>query len=160
MWTKLLIGLVGGGVLIALAAMLIGRMASARYEAGRMAERSEWQEVAAKAERITLNAALELERRKSAGQTIFHERVVAMQPIVQRSEETVRVYEQTPAGRAPCLSAGRVLGIEADRAALFPGYAITAPGGTRALLPRLPVDGLQWRLDGRWIGSGNPEGGH
>ena len=54
-------------------------------------------------------------------------RAAALQPIIVRSRNTVRTYAETPAGRAPCLAADRVRGIDdldaAIAAAAQPGAA-------------------------------------
>lgn len=159
MWTRLLLGGLGFGLLLAIAALLLNRYGAARERSGQLAERTAWQGVAAKAERITLNAAIALEQRRADAQSVHSERVIALQPIVQRSTEKVVQYAATPAGQRPCLAADRVLGIEQDRAALFAGYSIAAPGGAGALLAHPAFHGFEWRLDGSRFGTGDPAGG-
>lgn len=54
----------------------------------------------------------------SAAQT-YADRLAAREPIILRSTDTVRTYAQTDAGRARCLGADRVRGIDALDTALF-----------------------------------------
>ena len=60
-------------------------------------------------------------------------RTAALQPLIVRSTDTVRTYAETPAGRARCLDADRVRGIDALDAAL--GAPEAAGGGDGAMHP-------------------------
>ena len=56
----------------------------------------------------------------------FAARAAALQPLIVRSTDTVRTYAETPAGRAACLDADRVRGLDALDASLA---VPAAPGG-------------------------------
>lgn len=80
------------------------------------------------------------EKRVAAATSDYAERLASIQPIVVRSRDTVREYAQTEAGRAECLPADRVAGVQRDREALFSGANPGAPeSSTRAVPPASPA---------------------
>lgn len=127
--------LIGGGVALALAGLLLWLFGQARYDAGQMAERARWERVAAKTAQDSAKASIALARRSSEAIEAHAREVVRLQPIIQRSKETLRVFHQTPDGARLCLAPDRVRGIEADRAALFADAAGSADGSDGAVPP-------------------------
>lgn len=63
----------------------------------------------------------------------FADRLAEREPIILRSTDTVRSYAQTDAGRAACLPADHVRGLDALAAELFAGDPAGAGGGDQAL---------------------------
>ncbi|WP_419808400.1 hypothetical protein [Sphingomonas sp.] len=61
----------------------------------------------------------------------FAARTAALQPLIVRSTDTVRTYAETPAGRAACLDADRVRGLDALDASL--AAPVPARSGTGAM---------------------------
>lgn len=95
-----------------------------------------------RADRERLAAEKRYADRQTAAALTYADRLAAREPIILRSTNTVREYAATPAGRAVCLGADRVRGIDAldaeladdpdpagrgDRA--LPADARAAPGG-------------------------------
>lgn len=126
--------LAGAGAL-ALALGLSWMHGNARYEAGRLAERSAWQKVAATKEAEITDLRISGERDRAAATKGFADALAAQEPIIIRSTDTVTRYELTPAGAALCLAADRVLGIDADAAALGLEAGPTAGNGNGAVSP-------------------------
>ena len=63
-------------------------------------------------------------------------------PQIISAQEKVTAYAASAAGRADCLGADRVRGVEADRRALFPAaIADTADGGPAGSVPANPAPG-------------------
>ncbi len=131
MWWKL----ATGGVLIALAGFLIILYGKARYNAGQLQERVAWSEATARTAKQTAKREAAMSARVVDAVERYAERVSSAEPVVVRSKETVTRYAATPAGTVLCLAADRVLGIEADRAALFAGYPAAAQGGFATVPP-------------------------
>lgn len=71
-------------------------------------------------------------QRQANGISIFADRLAAREPIIVHSTNTVREYAQTDAGRARCLGADRVRGLDAYLSALANPNADPAPAGSRA----------------------------
>lgn len=71
--------------------------------------------------------------RTSAAVQSYADRERALQPIVVRSTDTVTRYAETPAGRASCLPADRLDGVQQDRDALFATPVSTANAGATAM---------------------------
>jgi hypothetical protein len=69
-----------------------------------------------------------------AAVSTYADRTAALQPLVVRSTDTVTRYAETPAGRASCLAADRVSGLDALDRELFPAAA-PAAGGSVATVP-------------------------
>lgn len=66
-----------------------------------------------RAERTRLAAEKRYADRQAAAALTYADRLAAREPIILRSTNTVREYAATPAGRAVCLGADRVRGIDA-----------------------------------------------
>jgi hypothetical protein len=95
-----------------------------------------------RADRERLAAEKRYADRQTAAALTYADRLAAREPIILRSTNTVREYAATPAGRAVCLGADRVRGIDALDAELaddpdpagrgdgaLPADARAAPGG-------------------------------
>lgn len=70
------------------------------------------------------------QRALSDAQSTYATDLANRQPIIIRSKDTVREYAQTPNGRAPCLAADRVRGIDGFDSDI----AATASRGSAAVL--------------------------
>lgn len=121
--------LFAGAAFVAFAGFLVLSYGKARFNAGQLEERVAWQKLVAARERDVAELRVANERRIVAASERYAERVSTAEPVVIRSKETVTRYAATPAGAVLCLDSDRLLGIEADRAALFPGYPSAAQGG-------------------------------
>ena len=102
------------------AALLATRATLADRTATLKAERNAW---SAEIDRATKQRAIDEARWAQASASAaltYADRLAAREPIILRSTNTVREYAQTDAGRARCLGADRVRGIDALDAALFP----------------------------------------
>jgi hypothetical protein len=99
------------------------------------AERAAWTAEIAKAEQLRTDAEKRFATQQSAALTTYADRLANREPIVLRSTDTVRTYAQTDAGRAACLPANRVLGIDALDAELFARNPASAGGGDKVLPP-------------------------
>lgn len=96
-------------------------------------ERAAWTAESAKAEQLRADAEKRFAVQQGAALTTFADRLASREPIILRSTDTVRTYAQTDAGRAACLPADRVRGIDALDAELFAGDSTSASGGDQAL---------------------------
>lgn len=76
-------------------------------------ERSAWTLEITRADRRLAEAEKRYADRQAAAALTFADRLAAREPIILRSTNTVREYAATPAGRAVCLGAHRVRGIDA-----------------------------------------------
>ncbi|WP_426254485.1 hypothetical protein [Sphingomonas sp. DC2300-3] len=118
------------------AALLATRATLADRTATLKAERNAW---SAEIDRATKQRAIDEARWAQASASAaltYADRLAAREPIILRSTNTVREYAQTDAGRARCLGADRVRGIDALDAALFPA----APGAARSGGAGVPAD--------------------
>ena len=118
------------------AALLATRATLADRTATLKAERSAW---SSEIDRATKQRAIDEARWAQASASAaltYADRLAAREPIILRSTNTVREYAQTDAGRAHCLGADRVRGIDALDAALFP----PAPGAARSGDAGVPAD--------------------
>ncbi|WP_375292038.1 hypothetical protein [Sphingomonas melonis] len=118
------------------AALLATRATLADRTATLKAERSAW---SAEIDRAIKQRAIDEARWAQASASAaltYADRLAAREPIILRSTNTVREYAQTDAGRARCLGADRVRGIDALDAALFPA----APGAARSRDAGVPAD--------------------
>ncbi len=97
------------------------------------AERAAWTAEIAKAEQLRSDAEKQFAVQQTTALTTFADRLANREPIILRSTDTVRTYAQTAAGRAACLPADRVLGIDALDAELFAGDPARAGRGEEAL---------------------------
>jgi len=116
-----------------LAALHFTRTTLADRTATLRTERAAWTAEIAKAEQLRLDAEKRFASQQAAALTTYADRLAAREPIILRSTETVRTYAQTAAGRAACLPADRVRGIDALDAELFTGDPARSRGGDQAL---------------------------
>ncbi len=116
-----------------LAGLLITRATLADRTATLKAERAAWSAEIAKAEQLRAAAETRFAVQQTTALTTFADRLANREPIILRSTDTVRTYAQTAAGRAACLPADRVLGIDALDAELFAGDPPSAGRGEEAL---------------------------
>ncbi len=128
---------------LAIAAVLAGLLLVTRTErdAARQALAIERADRAAERDRADRQRA-EQERgfaqHLAGAATTFADRLAARAPVILRSTNTVRDYAQTDAGRARCLGADRVRGLDAYLAAL--AGAAPAPAGRGADAVRADPD--------------------
>jgi hypothetical protein len=87
----------------------------------------------AKSEQLRSDAEKRFAVQQTTALTTFADRLANREPIILRSTDTVRTYAQTAAGRAACLPADRVRGIDALDAELFAGDPASASRGEEAL---------------------------
>ena len=87
----------------------------------------------AKSEQLRSDAEKRFAVQQTTALTTFADRLANREPIILRSTDTVRTYAQTAAGRAACLPADRVRGIDALDAELFAGDPPSAGRGEEAL---------------------------
>lgn len=130
--------LAGAGA-IALALALAWMHGNARYDAGKSAEAAKWQGVVAEKERTIADLRVGQEQRVAQATSHFADKLLAMKPVIVRATDTVTRYAQTPAGAALCLSADRVLGIDADAAA----FGLRPPAAAGPGDAALPADADQ-----------------
>ena len=97
------------------------------------AERAAWSAEIAKAEQLRSDAEKRFAVQQTTALTTFADRLANREPIILRSTDTVRTYAQTDAGRAACLPADRVRGIDALDAELFASNPASPGGGREAL---------------------------
>jgi len=97
------------------------------------AERAAWTAEIAKAEQLRSDAEKRFAVQQTTALTTFADRLASREPIILRSTDTVRTYAQTAAGRAACLPADRVRGLDALDAELFAGDPPSAGRGEEAL---------------------------
>ena len=116
-----------------LAALHFTRTTLADRTATLRTERAAWTAEIAKAEQLRLDAEKRFASQQAAALTTYADRLAAREPIILRSTETVRTYAQTDAGRAACLPADRVRGIDALDAELFANDPARSGGGDQAL---------------------------
>jgi len=96
-------------------------------------ERAVWTAEIAKAEQLRSAAEKRFVVQQTTALTTFADRLANREPIILRSTDTVRTYAQTDAGRAACLPADRVRGIDALDAELFVGDPASSGGGGEAM---------------------------
>ncbi|MEG3165528.1 hypothetical protein U1701_13080 [Sphingomonas sp. PB2P19] len=96
-------------------------------------ERSAWTTEIAKADALRVETEKRFATQQSTALTTFADRLANREPIILRSTDTVRTYAQTNAGRAACLPADRVRGIDALDAELFADDPDRAGGGDQAV---------------------------
>ncbi len=124
-WAAPMIGLLAG--------LLLTRETLADRTATLKAERAAWSAEIAKAEQLRAAAETRFAVQQTTALTTFADRLANREPIILRSTDTVRTYAQTAAGRAACLPADRVRGIDALDAELFAGDPPGASRGEEAL---------------------------
>ncbi|SEN50920.1 hypothetical protein SAMN05192583_2925 [Sphingomonas gellani] len=91
----------------------------AGYRADLLAERSARQLDAANGRAALAKAEGSYATRHAQATATYADRLATREPIILHSTNTVREYAQTAAGRAVCLGADRVRGIDALDASLF-----------------------------------------
>ncbi len=91
-------------------------------------ERSAWSAEVDRADRARAEQERGFALRQAAAASTFAAQIAAREPIIVHSTNTVREYAQTDAGRARCLGADRVRGLDAYLAALN-GADPAAAGG-------------------------------
>jgi len=124
-WAVPIIGLLAG--------LLLTRETLADRTATLKAERAAWSAEIVKAEQLRSDAEKRFAVQQTTALTTFADRLANREPIILRSTDTVRTYAQTAAGRAACLPADRVRGIDALDAELFAGDPASASRGEEAL---------------------------
>lgn len=124
-WAVPMIGLV--------IALHVTRTTLADRTATLRAERAAWSAEIAKAEQQRAAEEKRFATQQATALASYADRLAAREPIILRSTDTVRTYAQTTAGRAACLPADRVRGIDALDAELFAGDPASAGGGDEAL---------------------------
>ena len=124
-WAVPMIGLLAG--------LLLTRETLADRTATLKAERAAWSAEIAKAEQLRIDAEKRFAVQQTTALATFADRLANREPIILRSTDTVRNYAQTAAGRAACLPADRVLGIDALDAELFAGDPPSAGRGEETL---------------------------
>jgi len=97
------------------------------------AERGAWTAKIASAEQLRTASEKRFAVQQTTALTTFADRLANREPIIFRSTDTVRTYAHTDAGRAACLPADRVRGIDALDAELFAGDPANPSGGDEAL---------------------------
>jgi hypothetical protein len=108
----------------------------AGYRADLTAERSARALDAANGRALAAQAETGFAKVQATAATSYADRLTTREPIILHSTDTVRHYATTPAGRAACLGADRVRGIDALDAALFTD---DPAGADRGAAP-LPAD--------------------
>lgn len=88
------------------------------------AERTAWTSTLDRMDRDKAERERGWATQQASALTTYADRLAGREPIILRSTDTVRTYAQTDAGRAGCLGADRVRGIDALDADLF-----SAPSG-------------------------------
>ncbi|WP_128082373.1 hypothetical protein [Sphingomonas sp. Ant20] len=116
-----------------LAGLLLTRETLADRTATLKAERAAWSAEIAKAEQLRAAAETRFAVQQTTALTTFADRLASREPIILRSTDTVRTYAQTAAGRAACLPADRVRGIDALDAELFADDPAGASRGEEAV---------------------------
>ncbi len=116
-----------------LAALHFTRETLADRTATLKAERTAMSAEIVKAEQLRIDAEKRFALQQTTALTTFADRLANREPIILRSTDTVRTYAQTAAGRAACLPADRVRGIDALDAELFASDPPSASRGEEAL---------------------------
>ncbi len=96
-------------------------------------ERDAWTAALTRADQAKANDEKRFAQQQAMSLTTFAGTLASREPIILRSTETVRTYAQTDAGRAACLPADRVHGIDARDVELFASHSGGAGGGEEAL---------------------------
>ncbi len=110
-------------------------------------ERAAWTAEIAKAEQRRAAAEKRFAVQQTTALTTFAHRLANREPIILRSTDTVRTYAQTDAGRAACLPAERVRGIDALDAELFGSNPASPSGGDEAVHSNTSTPAAQWRSE-------------
>ncbi len=116
-----------------LAALHFTRATLADRTATLRTERAAWSAEIAKAEQLRTDTEKRFATQQAAALTTYADRLAAREPIFLRSTDTVRTYAQTDAGRASCLPADRVHGLDALNAELFSRDPARTDGGDQTV---------------------------
>lgn len=134
-WGRIL----GGAGVLALALALVWLYGNARYDAGKsvatLAEARKWQKTVDEQSARIADLRVANERKVAQATTRYVETREQLQPIIVKSNESVRDYANTPSGAVQCLSSDRVHGIDANAAALGLQPAAAAASGDATLHP-------------------------
>lgn len=96
-------------------------------------ERAAWSAEVDRADRARAEQELRHVQQLSTATATFADRLAAREPIILHSTNTVREYAQTDAGRARCLGADRVRGLDSYLAALTSANSAAAAGRADAV---------------------------
>lgn len=116
-------------IVILAAALLATRATLADRTATLKAERTAWSAEIDRAEKQRAVDEARWATASASAEQAYADRLASREPIILHSTNTVREYATTPAGRAVCLGADRVRGIDALDSALFPALAEAARSG-------------------------------
>lgn len=130
-WQLALIALLAGLFLIARGQRDAAQQALSNEQTERKADRNRADAQRAEQERG-------FAQRQASATSTFIEKLAAREPIIVHSTNTVREYAQTNAGRARCLGADRVRGLDAYLSSL--AGADPAPASGRAETVRTDAD--------------------
>ena len=131
--------LLGGGIVLAIAAFMITQYGSAREAKGAAKANLIWQKkVSDLAVRLAKKSASQqvawADQRTAAAES-FANNQAQIDPIIIRATDKVTIYAKTPAGAVQCLAADRVRDIAADRDRLF---GIDTSPAAKSPAPLLP----------------------
>jgi hypothetical protein len=104
-----------------------GNLADARADL--TAERKDRELDAAIAKAAILGRELGFAQQQATAAGTYADQLARREPIIVKSTDTVREYAQTDAGRARCLGADRVHGLDQLDAQLFPAASAATDGG-------------------------------
>lgn len=120
-------------IVVLAAALMLTRATLADRTRTLANERTAWSAEIDRAARAKAEAEARWSAQSASAALAFADRFAEREPIIVKSTETVRTYAQTPAGRAVCLSADRLRGIDALDAALFVDNPASAGGSSKAV---------------------------
>lgn len=139
MFAKLMtsaVAILAAALLAYLGRATIAAYGAARYQAGFADARLRQVPQILSANAAAAKAATDARDRIIAAETARAEGAARLSALIERSQDEVKAYETSDAGRADCLGAERVRAIEAGRAALFPAAApAPASSGESGSLP-------------------------
>jgi hypothetical protein len=148
MWGKILAsaaGLLAFALAAFLGHQLINAYGAGQRAAGRLeAKTEELPKILAEREAVS-NAKLALRNDIIAAQQSSADELGRILPLILAANDRVSTHAQSDAGRAPCLSADRVRGIESDRAALFSPSSDPADGEARPVRTLAVADESGWQ---------------
>jgi hypothetical protein len=130
MWGKVLTVLVVTGIIGAVTFLgwrVVVAYGDARYAAGKADAQVAQIPAIRAADARAMEIAVGTRDQVIASQNLSMSELARITALALASNEKVTAYAQTAAGMAACLAPDRVLGIEADRATLFPPAAPSAP---------------------------------
>jgi hypothetical protein len=131
-FAKLMIGAVAvlaAALFAYLEQAMIAAYGTARYQAGLAEGRLQQLPQILSANQAAAKAGLDARDHIIAAETAHAGEAARLAALVERSQDEVRAYEASDAGRASCIGAERVRAIGASRAALFPAAPAVPAGG-------------------------------